>query len=56
LATPSAQDSRFLCERVSVMSSTSFAVSRLSSRPTKATLSAVGQTMLSVRPGTLGVA
>ena len=48
LATPSAQDSRPLAERVSVRSSTSFAVSRLSSNPTKATLRAVGQTICSV--------
>ena len=42
-ATPSAQDSRLLWERVSVMSSTSLAVSRVSIRPTKATLRAVGR-------------
>ena len=47
-ATPSAHDSRPLCERVSVRSSTSLAVSSVSIRPTKATLSAVGQMMRSV--------
>ena len=48
LAMPSAQDSLPLCERVSVRSSTSLAVSSVSSRPTKATLIAVGQMMRSV--------
>ena len=48
LATPSAQDSLPLCDRVSVRSSTSLAVSSVSNRPTKATLIAVGQMMRSV--------
>src|SRR5580700_9350795 len=48
LAMPSAQDSLPLCERVSVNSSTSLAVRSVSNNPTKATLSAVGQTICSV--------
>ena len=55
-ATPCPQASRVLGERVSVMSSTSFAVMRDSSSPTKAMASANGKMICSVSSvnGTLG--